>query len=201
MLFVQGQVANGWNNVAENNNGKYYGIQIGVTPIKPLPIVINYATSSEASFGGSDALSLLDVIATYNASDSLSFMANYDMATQKQGLALNKDGKWDGVALYGRYAFSPTMAVALRAEQFNDSDGMRTDPLGTIGILNNGGQKLTEETLTLEHFASAISCLVRLELRHDSTDADTIKYPVFLKDDKYGTSSQDTLTLGVVHTF
>jgi hypothetical protein len=203
MLFVQGQVANGWNNVSENNNGKYYGVQIGVTPIKPLPIIINYAVSSELGYaaGVNDALSLLDIVATYNVTDNLSFMANYDMASQKQGISASQDAKWDGVALYGRYAFSPTMAAAVRVEQFNDNDGFRTDPTGGIGILGNGGQKLTEETLTLEHFASAISCLVRLEIRHDSTNVDTNTAAVFVKEDGTATQSQDTVTLGVVHTF
>ncbi|MBI3594386.1 MAG: porin [Nitrospirae bacterium] len=197
MLFVQGQVANGWNNVAENNNGKYYGIQFGVTPIKPLPIIINYAVSSEYAAGGgtNDALSLLDIIATYNVTDSLSLMANYDMASQKQGVSATQDAKWDGIAIYGKYAFTPTTAVAIRAEQFNDSDGYRT------GVnAGTGGQKLTEETLTLEHNSSAIGCLVRLELRHDSTDADSSVSP-FIKDDGTGTQSQDTVTVGVVHTF
>jgi hypothetical protein len=194
MFYVQGQVANGWNNVSETNNGKYYGVQLGVTPVKPLPIIINYAVSSEQASSGFDALSLLDVIATYNVTDSLSFMANYDTATQKNGLATG-DAKWDGFAVYGRYAFTSTMAAAVRFEQFNDADGLRTSVM-----TGNGGQKLTEETVTLEHNSLA-GCLVRLEYRHDSTNVDTGTATVFTSSDGTATQSQDTLTLGVVHTF
>jgi hypothetical protein len=196
MFYIQGQVDNGWNNSAENNNGKYYGVQLGVTPIKPLPIVLNYAVSSEAGFTTSvnDSLSLLDVIVTYNVTDSLSFMVNYDTATQKSGLATG-DAKWDGYAVYGRYAFTPTMAAAVRFEQFDDADGLRT------GVMTgNGGQKLTEETVTLEHNSLA-GCLVRLEYRHDTTNVDTGTARVFTSSDGTATQSQDTLTLGVVHTF
>lgn len=201
MFFVQGQVANGWNNVSETNNGKYYGVQVGITPIKPLPIIINYAVSSEpttlpvTTTTVHDALSLLDVIVTYNVTDALSFMANYDNATQKQGISASNDAKWDGFALYGRYAFTSTMAAAVRFEQFNDADGFRTNVM-----FGNGGQKLTEETLTLEHNSLA-GCLVRLEFRHDTTNADTGTATVFTKEDGSATQSQDTLTLGVVHTF
>jgi hypothetical protein len=196
MVYVQGQIDNGWNAGADTNNGKYYGVQLGVTPVKPLPIVINYAASSEptpAAVTG-DTLSLLDVIVTYNVTDTLSFMANYDNATQKNALATG-DAKWDGYALYGRYAFTPTMAVALRFEQFNDDDGYRTGVM-----MGKGGQKLTEETVTLEHNSLA-GCLVRLEYRHDSTNLDTGTATVFMKEDGTPTQSQDTLTLGIVHTF
>jgi hypothetical protein len=203
MFYIQGQVDNGWNNGAENNNGKYYGVQMGVTPVKPLPIVLNYAVSSEVGYTTpvNDSLSLFDVVVTYNVTDSLSFMANYDNGTQKQGLATG-DAKWDGYAIYGRYAFTSTMAAVIRFEQFNDADGFRTDPLGKIGILGKGGQKLTEETITLEHNSIA-GCLVRLEYRHDSTNLDTSSPggTGFTKEDGTPTQSQDTLTLGFVHTF
>lgn len=207
MIYVQGQVANGWNNVAENNGGKYYGIQLGVTPVKPLPIVINYAVSSEptASQPKGDGLSLLDVVATYNVTDALSFMVNYDAATQKSGIGTG-DAKWDGYALYGRYAFASSMAAAIRFEQFNDSDGFKTSSMvtpvggGVARILGNGGQKLSEYTATLEHNSSAIGCLIRLEYRHDETNLDTNTWNVFTKDNT-PTKGQDTVTLGVVHTF
>jgi len=198
MVFVQGQVDNGWNNGAENNDGKYYGIQLGITPIKPLPIIINYAESSEPSTitgNVSDALSLLDVVVTYNATDALSFMLNYDNASQKDAIANGTDASWNGLAVYGRYAITPMIAVALRLEQFNDADGYRT------GVqTGNGGQKLTEETLTLEHNSLA-GCLVRLEYRHDSTNLSTNTAAVFFKEDGTPSQTQDTLTLGVVHTF
>jgi len=197
MIFVQGQVDNGWNNVSETNSGKYYGIQLGVTPVKQLPIILNYAVSSEPTITepNGDALSLLDLIVTLNATDALSFMVNYDNATQKNG-TLTGDAKWDGIAVYGRYQATPMIAVALRAEQFNDNDGIRT------GInFGNGGQKLTEYTATLEHNMMMMACLVRLEYRHDQTNADTTSPTGFTKSDGTIAKDQDTLTLGIVHTF
>jgi hypothetical protein len=67
-------------------------------------------------------------------------------------------------------------------------------------MTGNGGQKLTEETVTLEHNSLA-GCLVRLEYRHDTTNVDTGTARVFTSSDGTATQSQDTLTLGVVHTF
>ncbi|HXN06498.1 MAG TPA: outer membrane beta-barrel protein [Nitrospiria bacterium] len=191
-VYLQGQFNNGWNNGVENNNGKYYGVQLGVTPVKSLPIVLNYATSSELSTasGITDDLSLLDVIVTYNATNSLSFMANYDNATQKQGLATG-DAKWDGLAIYAKYAFTNPYAVVARYELFNDADGLRTGY--KIGA---GGQKLSEGTITLEYSGFGPGSLFRLDLRQDMSDGTP-----FTKEDGSKTDSQLTATIGVVQTF
>ncbi len=181
MLYVQGNIVNGWNNVTENNNGKTYGVQLGITPVKPLPIVINYMTGPE----GSDTRSLLDVVATYNMTDSLSLMANYDDGTQKQATGTGTpDAKWSGYAAYAKYAFASSYAAVVRYEQFDDKDGFTT---GAV-------QKLSEGTLTLEH--AAAGCLIRLDLRQDKSD----KTP-FVKEDGTPTDTQNTVTLGIVHTF
>ncbi|MBI1822186.1 MAG: porin [Nitrospirae bacterium] len=191
-LTLMGDVVNGWNSTVETNNGKTYGIQAMVTPVKSLPIIINYMTGPEIIAGTvSDTKSLLDVVVTYNVTDSISLMANYDDGIQKQGLGVGAgDAKWSGYALYGKYAITPSMAIVARVEQLDDKDGF-----ATATNLGTGGQKLKEGTLTLEHSAPG-GCLVRLDLRQDKSDQD-----VFTKEDGTPTSTQNTVTLGVVHTF
>lgn len=186
-VTLMGDVVNGWNNVAETNSGKTYGVQAAVTPVKSLPIVINYMTGPENVGTISDTRSLLDVVATYNVSDSLAFMANYDSGTQKQAAgAGSADATWSGWAVYGRYAISPTYAAAVRYEQFDDNDGFTT---GTV-------QNLSEGTLTLEYSGFGPGSLIRLDLRQDMSD----KKP-FPKDGSAPTDSQLTATLGIVQTF
>ncbi|MHB8481898.1 MAG: porin [Nitrospiria bacterium] len=188
MLTLMGNVTNGWNDVSETNNGKTYGFQVAVTPIKPLPIVINYMTGPEQVGTVSDTRSLLDVVATYNVTDSFSLMANYDDGTQKHGGAGGADAKWSGYAVYARYAFAAPFAIALRAEQFDDKDGFTTG--------YGGGQKLSEGTLTFEYSGLGAGSIIRLDLRQDHSD----KTP-FIKEDGTATDSQNTITLGVVQTF
>ncbi|MBI1820029.1 MAG: porin, partial [Nitrospirae bacterium] len=181
-LTLMGDVVNGWNNTVDTNNGKTYGVQAMVTPVKPLPIIINYMTGPE----GVDTRSLLDIVATYYVTDSLSLMANYDDGTQKQATGTGTpDAKWSGYAVYAKYAFTPSLAAVVRYEQFDDKDSFMT---GTV-------QKLNEGTLTLEH-ATAGGCLIRLDLRQDKSD----KTP-FTKEDGTPTDTQNTVTLGIVQTF
>ena len=187
-VTLMGNITNGMNNVVETNNGKTYGVQLAVTPLKTLPIVINYMTGPELNVGVSDTQSLLDVVATWNISDALSLMANYDSGAQKQASGAGTgDAKWSGFAVYGRYAFTGSYAAAIRVEQFDDTNGFRT--------AFAGGQKLTEGTVTLEKAASGGS-LIRVDIRQDKSD----KKP-FTKEDGTATDSQMTVTLGLVQTF
>lgn len=187
-FYVMGDVVNGWNNVSENNNGKSYGFQIGITPIKPLPIVLNYITGPENVGAISDSRSLIDALVTYKISDSLSIKGNYDNGIQKQGQGVGlDDAKWNGYALYARYVFTPVISSVIRYEELNDQNGYVT---GTV-------QTLKEVTLTLEHSAPG-GTLFRLEYRHDFTD---FSPGVFPREDGTATNVQDTLTLGVVQTF
>ncbi|MBI3581507.1 MAG: porin [Nitrospinae bacterium] len=193
MFYAQLHVVNGHNNVVNHTSGKGVGGQIGITPIKSLPIVLNYMADSESAAANAagplpniGSRSLFDAVVTFDATASLSFRVNYDSGSQSNGSATGGTATWTGVAGYARYALSTPFlsAIALRYESFNDADGFAT------GIK----QTLNEGTITLEKAVD--SALLRLDVRQDSSDQQ-----VFTVSDGSTSKSQTTVTFGAVFTF
>jgi hypothetical protein len=169
MLYVNGYVYNGWNDVIETNAMKTFGATIGFTPIKQLPIVLNWIGPEECTTCGTLSYTnkqVYDAIVTFNATDALSFMVNYDYESQKGGsnvsIATNKTFKYSGVAAYARWKVDP-YAVAVRYEMVNDKDNLMF-----FGTTPNGN-KVKELTVTGE-YTIAKNLLTRLEYRMDKSD-------------------------------
>lgn len=68
---------------------------------------------------------LIDFVATFHATDALTFVLNGDNGSQTNVPGIGT-AHWDGVAGYVNYAFSPKFSAALRGEFFNDQQGFRT---------------------------------------------------------------------------
>lgn len=165
MLFVNGYVLNGWNDVIETNAMKTYGAQIGITPIKQLPIVLNWIGPEEV-VGVYNNKQVYDAIVSFNPTDALSFMVNYDYGSQKdQTVPSGKTLKYSGVALYARWKVDP-YALAIRYEMVNDKDNLM---FGGTNDVNLNGNKISEITVTGEHTISK-SLLTRLEYRMDKSN-------------------------------
>jgi hypothetical protein len=105
-------------------------------------------------------------------------------ATEENAAGPGQDGTWGGVALYGRLGLSPSFALVLRAEVFDDPDGVRT---GTP-------QTLSELTLTPE-LKLAPGLVVRADLRLDRSSRD-----VFEKESGL-TGTQPTVLLNALYFF
>lgn len=187
MLFINGYVYNGWNNVIENNDIKTFGAQIGVTPIPQLPIILNWIGPEEAEGSFKDR-QVYDVVVTFNATDALSFMVNYDYGTQEDADpasdTFGDDLTWSGVAVYAKYAWSDTGAAVLRYETFDDEDGF-----------GGFGTKIQEVTATYERKIGN-GLLVRVEARQDMADDD-----IFEEEDGEVTDTQVRVVLGAIYTF
>jgi hypothetical protein len=190
MLFVNGYVLNGWNDVIETNAMKTYGATIGFTPIKQLPIVLNWIgpeectdpTTCPSGFVYTNK-QVYDAIVTFNATDALSFMLNYDYGSLKD--ATDKTLKYSGWAAYARWKVDPC-AVAIRYEMVDDKDGLM------LGAADN---KVSELTVTAEHTV-AKSLLTRLEYRRDKADQN-----IYEKKDAKVTDSQGRVVLSAVYMF
>lgn len=184
-LFINGYILNGINRIADNNSGKTFGVQVGLTPTAKLPILLNWLGGPEGESNSlDDWRHIVDVVATLNVNDKLSLMANFDYGVQLD--SENESSIWTGVAGYARYALANSWAIIPRAEWFKDRDGFAT---GTA-------QSLIEGTLTLEKKIKD-SLLTRLEGRLDISDEE-----VFEKDDPEEKSkSQFTLLAGAVYSF
>lgn len=182
-LSASVHVVNGWDNSTDNNTGKTVGLSVYVAPVEMFSASVNYMAGPEQDNNTSNTRSLIDVVATIKPIKPLSIILNYDDATEETGPA-SADVKWNGIAGIMKYDFNDKYSLAVRVEQFDDKDGVRT---GTV-------QKLTDYTITTE-IRLASNFILRPEYRHDSSDKE-----VFHSDS--GTKkSQDTIALGVMYSW
>jgi maltoporin len=118
---------------------------------------------------------------------NLTFVLNTDYASEEQDpVNGGRNSMWYGVAGYAKYDFTDWFSTTIRAEYFDDKDGVRT------GI----AQKLKEVTITPE-FRIAKNLLLRPEYRHDWSNKDGFdsQHTTFSK------KSQDTIAVGVMYTW
>jgi len=179
-VAFSGMVVNGWNDVVDNNGGKSVHVAVSLTPFKKLNIIQNYIVGAEQPGNDHDKRQVLDTVVTFSATDRLSLMANYDYGMDRISGARER---YQGVAGYLRYAFSPRFAISSRVEWFTDPQGLAT------GL----GQTLKEATLTSE-FKVRQGMLLRAEYRTDWSDR-----PFFQKRSGVPAHSQTTGTLGMIY--
>lgn len=202
-------VNNGWNvnqksvkpavgNPAQAPTGNTLELGASVTPVKILSLSAAYYQGQESGLVASGTRSLLDLVATVNATDALSFALNYDGVKQDNALANGtSDAKWDGIAGYANYKFSDQWRVSFRTEKFKDKDGYITT-LATGGAFTTS-QTLKENTLTVG-YAPVSSFELRGEYRADKSDHNTFNTN---PGDPTGspTDKQHTLALEGVYKF
>jgi len=180
-------VVNGWDVTNDNNKGKTFGASFVVTPIEPFSMNFGFMYGPEQPDNSSNYRFLFDWVGMLKATKNLTFVVNTDYAHEdKDPLNSGKNSKWYGVAGYVKYDFTDFFSTSIRAEYFNDKDGVRT------GI----AQKLKEITITPE-FKIAKNLLVRPEYRHDWSDKNGFDSQHNTLDKK----SQDTIAIGMMYTW
>lgn len=111
---------------------------------------------------------LIDLVATVNATDKLTLAANFDYATQNTVVlpsgALGR-AEWTGLAAYLLYQFTDQWRMALRSDYFMDPNGFAT------GV----PQSLREFTATLGYKMFKYFEL-RAEARKDISNANSFQY-------------------------
>jgi hypothetical protein len=173
-------VVNGWDNTDDNNKGKTLGLSVGVTPVEQISMLFNFMYGPEKDNNTKDNRSLFDWVGTIKPVKNLSLILNVDYAKEENTGA--DDSKWYGYAGIVKYEFSDFFSTALRAEYFNDKNGVRT---GTV-------QKVKEITLTPE-FKLAKDLLLRPEYRHDWSDVSVF--------DSGAEKTQDTFSVGIMYSW
>ena len=180
-------IVNGWDVMDDNNKGKTIGASFGVTPIEPLALTFNFMYGPEQANNTSNNRFIFDWIGSFKVTKNLTFMANIDYAhEEKDPLNGGKDSEWYGAAGYVKYDFTEFFSTSIRAEYFNDENGVRT------GI----AQELKEITLTAD-FKVAKNLLVRPEYRHDWSTQNGFDS----EHNAFDTKSQDTIAVGVMYTW
>ena len=180
-------VVNGWDVATDNNKGKTFGVGLALTPIDALQFNFNFMYGPEQANNTSNNRFLFDWIGAFKVAKRLTLMANVDYGNEgKDPLNSGRDSEWYGVAGYVKYEFTDLFTASIRAEYFNDKDGVRT------GI----AQELKEITLTAD-FKIAKNLLVRPEYRHDWSNKNGFDSEHNTLDKK----NQDTIALGVMYTW
>ncbi len=117
-----------------------------------------------------DERMILDLVASFNPSDTLSLWANFDLGEESfsrdPGVAgpAPDDGRWYGLAVGGKLSLTPKTSVALRGEYMIDKNVSRFPFFSTNDELD-----AYSATLTLAHKLTE-NLLGRMELRHDVID-------------------------------
>ena len=128
---------------------------------------------------------LFDVVATYTVTDALSFVLNYDWASQEDAVTVGTKAEWSGIAGYVNFKLSDQWRVALRGETFDDKHGYRT------GVV----QTWDEATLTLAYMPTA-QVELRGEVRADKSDQKS-----FVQADGTTEDSQSSVGLQALYKF
>ena len=149
-------VANGWDDVEDNNRGKTVHAQLGVTPSARLSFYLNGIAGPEQNDDDVHFRDVLDVDATWKATDRVTAGLNGDWGRETNAAPLGRMAVWRGAALYLGVAANAWFSLHARTEVFDDRDGART---GTA-------QTLWEVTLTPE-IRLGPSVVVRSDVRLD----------------------------------
>jgi hypothetical protein len=162
---LTGGVNNGWNSTSTDFGSKTGELSAAWAPASKL-----FALSVNAYFGKNAAFdaerTLVDVVATYNATSQLSFVLNFDWDQQQDGLVDGAgglhDASWNAAALYVNYAINDQFRVSLRGEYLDDQDGFVT----------GAHQTLKEGTITFG-YAPLKNFELRAEFRYDKSGSGT----------------------------
>ena len=206
-VSLMGALVNGWNNVADDGDGKSGIVQLTWKPDSHFQGIFGFMGGSEGTGAYGVLLAPKDktgintylyefqpvyqVNSRFKVAGDLLYGTGSGYVPGAAGSHLHVSGDWLGIAGYARYQLTPQVAIAARLEQFEDTPGA-----GGTGLRLGGAYtKLTDFTLTLEKMYRNGHLVTRLEYRHDG--ASTPFYGAgagFAKD-------QDTVTAGLVYKF
>jgi hypothetical protein len=177
-------VVNGWDNADDNNDAKTVLARIGINPTDKLSLGITGIHGAEQTANNSAKRTVVDLVATLQATDKLTLGLNYDHGYEEDGLAVDRNATWEGIAGYAHYQLSDRWGLALRGEYFDDDEGVRT---GTV-------QELWEVTLTND-YKIYDNLLLRLEYRHDESNTKSFTEKTTSVD------TQETVSMELVYSF
>ena len=156
----------GWNTISNSYGSKTGELAFLYTPNKVVSFSAQGYVGKDSAYDATRTL--IDLIATYNATESLTLILNYDWGQQQQRPALDTDRpnlNWNAVAGYVNYAFNSQWRVSLRGEVLDDQGGFVTGTAETI----------EEGTATLG-YAPVKSFEARVEARYDRSNRATFEY-------------------------
>ena len=192
---AQLHLLNGWQTIADNNDGKSLGAQLAWAGDRA-SFTLNGFAGPELPGDDDDLRMMVDVLASFKLTPGFTVTAAFDAAHEERPAGGSVG--WHGLGLYARYAPpSSRTAFAVRGEYYDDGDG----------AISGVAQTLKEVTATLEH-RPVPRLILKLEGRYDRSSADvftTDAPPVSTESAGVGEPprkrTQFLLLLGAVATF
>jgi hypothetical protein len=179
-------LVNGWDDAKDRNGAKSFGAGVTIVPGGGATLTATVMTGPERAGDSSSRRTLVGLAAEISPRGAVAGGVNFERGEEE---GLGEEGatvSWWGVAAYARWAPTRSLALALRAERFEDPDGARS---GTA-------QALHALTLT-PALTLAPGLVVRADLRLDLSDE-----PVFEDADGLFTrKSQPTVLLNALYAF
>jgi hypothetical protein len=213
---VMAGVVNGWDAMFDFNDKKSFVAQVYVAPVEGFSAYINYVGGDEqnglsfptiaAVDSASTVSHIFDLTTAYQVTEDFKIGLNAAYGMGKlvldtvAAVAVNPEekyntGSWFGVALYLNYNVSDKFGIGLRAEHFNDEDGLRYITASTLVPTS-----YNEFTLTGNIALEDGKFLIKPEIRIDVAGED-----VFGKFDSDGvaepTNTQTTLGAAFIYSF
>ncbi len=170
---------NGWNETQDTNSSKTFGFSYAKTLSKKLSATLGYIGGKEGPNGiglpnsGLSDVHMLDLVATYAASDKQAFVFNGDYASS----AGANSGHWTGWSIFSNTKLSDKNDFSLRFSTLQDGNNLRGVG-GSIGSLTGTFNIKTSDVSTL-----------RLEARSDMANTS------FFQSGSGSSKSRTTLTI------
>jgi hypothetical protein len=152
---------------ADTDNQKQIEAQIAFKPTKDslVSATVLQGTDTNGAIGQATGgkYYVFDIVASYTM-DKLTLALNVDWASANE---LPGRAPFSGLALYGKYAWTDSMASALRFEYMSDTNGAFFGPL--VAGDSGTGSRIFEVTLTQE-MKVAQQLILRVEIRSDNSN-------------------------------
>ena len=177
-------VVQGWDNWRDNNAAKSVFVQMALSPSPRWTLSLGVMGGPEQTDNSHDNRFLYNAVATFKPHDRVTLGLDVVVGEEESLPAPGSSARWSGAAGYLRWDLTDTFALALRAEAFDDGDGVRTGTPQTVKEMT-----LTPTWKLGEHF------VLRGDLRRDWSGA-----PVF-QNRARAASGQTTATVGLLFVY
>jgi hypothetical protein len=171
--LLDGGVTRGENqSVLDNNGSPDIMGEITYTPQgsdeqKKWKVIQNFEIGPEATHDNHDWWTVLDIVASYTASDKLTLMVNGDFGDAPHALATTS-GIWYGAAAYATYVINPMFTLNARGEWYQDVHGFTLG--GAAGTLNVYEATVGVKITPLPDNPVLSNLVIRPEVRADYAD-------------------------------
>ncbi len=157
---------NGWDQLNDSNRPKTVELGVSLNPIKPLSITVTDYNGKEPAGTGDGTRNSFNAVASYTISDPLSVgLEVLNVSQDIPGAGGTTKAKYQGVAGYVTYMFTPKYRGVLRFESFDDKNGFHFAPAGFA----TSDTKYKEVTVTGAYLA-ADNFEMRAEVRRDTAN-------------------------------